>query len=108
MNETKSRGPMPPDIRKRWEESLAAISRDEAEASFAKTRVAAAEDTFSGFVRRCVHRGGKPITTLVDEAKIDQRRLAVFIHGEGPLDSPEIDRLLNVLGVELVGSRPEG
>jgi hypothetical protein len=92
---------MPPDVLQRWKESLAAIDPVQVEASFAKTQAAAAEDSFSGLVRRCVQRGGKPITTLVHEAQIELRRLADFIHGEGTLDTAEIDRLLSALGVEL-------
>jgi hypothetical protein len=101
MSEIKSRGPMPAELQRQWEEDLAAIDRDEVEASFAKSAAAAAEDSFSGYVRRCVHAGDKPLTVLVDETQIDQQRFADFMHGEGLLDTAEVDRLLAALGVAL-------
>ena len=101
MNQIKSRGAMPPDVQKQWEAALAEVDRDEIEANFAKSEAAAAEDTFSGAVRRAIHCGEKALTDLADEAHIDIERLAYFMRGEGPLDTPEIDRLLAALRIEL-------
>ncbi len=35
------------------------------------------------------------------DAQVDVQRLARFLHGESPLDTTEIDRLLAILGVEM-------
>ncbi len=104
MSSIESRGPMPPDVKARWEKSLAAVDPQSINAQLAKTEAAAAEENFSGFLRRCVHQSGKTLTTLVSEAHVDRERLALFLRGEGLLDTAEIDHLLMVLDVELTPS----
>jgi hypothetical protein len=94
---------MPADIRHRWEQSVAAANPSEIDALRAKSAAAAAEDNFSGFVRRCIHRGGRPVSRLADAAGVDLLRLGAFLHGDGLLDSDELDRLLQTLGMELMG-----
>ena len=102
MSHIKSRGPMPPDLEQLWETQLASIDRAEVEASFAKIDAAAAEHNFSGFVRRCVHRGGKPLSFLAEEVHVDVQRLGRFMRAEGELEAGEIGRILTAVGVELV------
>lgn len=104
MNPIESRGPMPPDVKARWEKSLSAINEQTINTQFEKTEAAAAEENFSGFLRRCIHQSGKTLTTLVGESHVDRERLALFLRGEGLLDTAEIDRLLMVLAVELTPS----
>lgn len=101
-----SRGPMPPDIRARWEASLRQVNPAEMDEIFAQSTAAAEEQSFSGFVRRCVHRQAQPLSRVAAAASIELERLAKFLRGSGTLDSSEIDRLLKSLGVELVGSSP--
>ncbi|MDP1799690.1 MAG: helix-turn-helix transcriptional regulator [Planctomycetaceae bacterium] len=92
---------MPAEVRARWERSLADLDPNQIEADFAKSEAAAAEDTFSGFLRRCVHGSGKTISMLVIETDVSRDRLSHFLRGEGVLDSAEIDRLLAILGVNI-------
>lgn len=101
MSPIQSRGPMPPDVKARWEQSLAAVDSQSVSDRFAIAEAAAAEENFSGFLRRSIHQSGKTISLLVSEANVDRERLASFLRGEGLLDSAEIDRLLTVLAIEL-------
>jgi hypothetical protein len=104
MTGTRSRGPMPESVQQRWQQSLAAVDRDLAEQHFAQCAAAADEDSFSGFLRRCIHRGGRSITVLARSAGVEPGRLTQFLRGEGELQTGEIDQLLASLGVELIGS----
>ncbi len=102
MRQPKSRGPMPPLIRERWEQTLAATNREEIAVSFARCEAAAAEATFSGFLRRAMHGAGKPITLLERESGVSGQRLVEFLEGRGELDSREIDHIMAALGNTLV------
>ncbi len=93
-----------PEMHALWEQSAAEVDRVQIELTLAKSAAAAAEDSFSGFVRRCVRQGGRPVSLLADEAHVDLQRLAHFLQGEGSLDTTEIDRLLSTLGVEVLAS----
>ncbi len=104
MSPITSRGPMPPDVQQRWEQALASIDPESVLIDLARATAAAKEPTFSGFLRRCLHRAGRPISSLGVEADISTERLAAFLHGEGVLESDEIDRLLSHLDVEVMGS----
>ena len=100
----ESCGPMPPEVKARWEKSLAAVDLQSVTDRFAIVESAAAEDNFSGFLRRCIHQSGKTMSLLVGEANVDRDRLSSFLRGEGLLDSAEIDRLLAALTIELTPS----
>lgn len=91
-----------PEIQALWEQSVAEVDQKETEAMLAQSAAAAAEESFSGFVRRCIRNAGKPISLLAADAHVDVQRLARFLHGESPLDTTEIDRLLATLGVEML------
>lgn len=104
MSQIESRGPMAPDVKARWEKSLSAVDPQLVNVQFAKAEAAAAEENFSGFLRRCIHQSGKTLTTLVEESHVDRDRLSSFLRGEGLLDTAEIDRLLLVLAVDLTPS----
>jgi hypothetical protein len=99
-----SRGPMPPHLKAIWEKSIASIDPKEIDANFEKSRLAAAEDSFSGFVRRCVRRRAMPWSRIADDAQIELQRFALFMRGDGSLDTSEVDRLLAAIGVEVVGA----
>lgn len=99
---------MPEHLQRIWEQSMAAVDPQQIEADFEKSQAAAAEDSFSGFVRRCVRRQSKPWSLIARTAGLDAQRLARFMHGEGSLDTQEVDRLLVVLGVELIGATGRG
>jgi hypothetical protein len=102
MSKIQSRGPMPPELRERWERALADVDRDQFDANFAKTESAASENSFSGFVRRCVHRRRKPLSLLAKETDIELEILVSFLRGDGELNAGEIGRVLAAVGVELV------
>lgn len=104
MSPIVSRGPMPPDVQQRWEQALTSIDPESVLLDLAKATAAAKEPNFSGFLRRCLHRSGRPISSLGVDADISAERLAAFLHGEGLLESNEIDRLLSCLEVEMMGS----
>lgn len=99
MSDRKSRGAMPPDIQSRWNEAQAGLDRKEIEATLAKAEAAAAEDSFSGFVRRCVRSAGQPVSVTASDAGVDMKRISLFLSGDGQLESGEIDRLLSALKV---------
>jgi hypothetical protein len=63
---------------------------------------AADEDTFSGELRRRIHRGGVPITEIIRRSGIDPIDLDEFLTGERTLPSSDIDQLVEVLGCKLV------
>lgn len=93
---------MPPELRHRWEELLIGLQPEQINSNFDKSASAAAEQSFSGFVRRSVHRRRKPLTLLASETTIDPQRLAHFMRGEGELSAAEVGRLLQAVDVELV------
>lgn len=88
------------------ETALKALDPAQIEGDFAACEAAAREPSFSGFVRRSVHRAGLPLTHVAEQTGISAPRLANFLRGRGSLDNLEIDRLLNVLGIELLGTPP--
>lgn len=103
MNKPVLRSP-PPAIESLWRQTVAGVDRDEIETTIAKSDAAAAEDSFSGFVRRCVRGHGKPVSLIATDSGVDVQRLARFLHGEGVLDTSEVDRLLAALNVEILAS----
>lgn len=106
MSQIQSRGAMPQAIRERWETALKALDPAQIEGDFAACEAAAREPSFSGFVRRSVHRAGLPLTQIEEQTGIPARRLADFLRGRGSLDNLELDRLLDTLGIELLGTPP--
>lgn len=98
---------MPQAIRERWETALQALDPAQIEGDFAACEAAAREPSFSGFVRRSVHRTGSPLTQIAEETGISVQRLANFLRGRGNLDNLELDRLLDALGIELLGTPPK-
>jgi plasmid maintenance system antidote protein VapI len=60
------------------------------------------EDTFSGELRRRIHRGGMPITQIAKRSGISLTELDEFITGERTLSSSVIDQLVEILGCKLV------
>lgn len=63
------------------------------------------EDTFSGELRRRIHRSGIPISQIAGECSIDLTELDEFLTGERTPPSDVIDRLVEVLGCKLVPTR---
>lgn len=65
-------------------------------------KAAEEEDTFSGELRRRIHRGGIPITEIARQCNVELRDLDEFLTGERTLPSSVIDQLVQVLGCKLV------
>lgn len=106
MSQIQSRGPMPSDLKQRWQEALRSLDPVQIEGDFAACEAAAKEASFSGFVRRSVHRAGYPISTIAQRANIAPKRLTDFLRDCGTLENQELDRLLDCIGVELLGAQP--
>jgi hypothetical protein len=98
---------MPLDLRQRWQDALRSIDLSQIDDDFAACEPTARELMFSGFVRRTIHRAGWPLTLVAEKSDMDAKRLTDFLRGRGPLDRQELDRLLESLGVELVGTHPQ-
>lgn len=106
MSQIPSRGPMPPNLRQRWQDAVQSLDPAQIEGDFAACEAAAMENSFSGFVRRSIHRSGLPVTAIAQESQIPPQRLADFLRSSGTLENHELDRLLAVMGIELLGAQP--
>lgn len=65
-------------------------------------KAAEEEDTFSGELRRRIHRGGIPITEIARRCNLELKELDEFLTGERTLPSNAIDQLVEILGCKLV------
>lgn len=63
------------------------------------------EQTFSGFLRREVHRCGAATRGIMEDSGIPKVQFIDFMEGLGGLTSDQIDRLVSCLGIELTASR---
>jgi hypothetical protein len=69
-----------------------------------RLREAAGESTFSGELRRAIHRGDRDLIDLAKLAGITPIQLSEFLTGERTLRSDVIDRLMAAVGCHLVAS----
>ncbi len=95
-----------PQERAEWERQVAEVEGEwpELEKRFDLADAAAAEESFSGELRRAIHgtlQQGISLPRLFREAQVDWPTLDPFLHGEGELSSAVIDRLVKVLGLHL-------
>lgn len=102
-----------PEERAHWQQAVehAQAERGESDEYLRLASVAAAEETFSGELRRAIHdlHGQQMfLPTLLERAQIDWPTLRAFLIGEATLPSDAIDRLIQVLGLHLhsVGTGP--
>lgn len=65
-------------------------------------RAKAAEPTFSGQLRQAIHTSPLPVRFLAEKAGTDSEAIYDFLLGEQSLPSEVIDRLVEVLGYQLV------
>jgi len=68
-------------------------------------KTAAEEDTLSGALRRAIHKHDLSLTQIAKYCAISVDELDEFLTGENDLPSSVIDRLVNVLGCELVPAK---
>jgi hypothetical protein len=97
-------GELTPDEQARVEETRALI-KEELPLLIQRQRLAKAaeeEDTFSGELRRRIHRGGIPITQIAKRSGISLTELDEFLTAERTLPSSVIDQLVEILGCKLV------
>jgi hypothetical protein len=104
MSQQPTRGPMPPELSVLWHQHLAGVDRSEIDRKFQLCEQAAAEPSFSGWLRRSIHEAGIPLSLLADQVSIPPLRLASFLEGQMELATGEVDRLCLRLGVVPVGS----
>src|SRR5262245_57128368 len=64
------------------------------------------EKTFSGALRRAIHRFPRSQKQIAEAAGIDWHELSDFLTGEQTLPSDAIDRLVRVLKLKLPSSTP--
>lgn len=69
---------------------------------FRKVDASAAEDTFSGALRRAIHGGPWDLAQLEQRTQISAVRLADFLEAGIDLKTSEVDALVRVLSLELV------
>ena len=66
---------------------------------------AAAEDTFSGELRRAIAASPMRMAEVASQAGVAVEQLARFLNGEAPLDSDAIDRIAALLNYRLTPVR---
>lgn len=64
------------------------------------------EDTFSGALRRAIHKHDLSLTQIAGQCGLSVEELDMFLTGERELPSSVIDRLVDVLGCKLVFVEP--
>lgn len=62
---------------------------------------AQAEDTFSGHLRRAVHRSGRLVREIAADAGISSQTLCDFLEGTRTLRSDVLDRLAQAVGADI-------
>jgi transcriptional regulator with XRE-family HTH domain len=67
---------------------------------------AAEENSFSGALRRAIHKHDLSLTQIARQGGLSVEELDLFLTGERELPSSVIDRLVNVLGCKLVSAEP--
>ena len=67
-----------------------------------RAKIAAEEETFSGELRRRIHKSGMPISHIAKQCNVDVMELDEFLTGDKTLSSEVINRLVETLGCKLV------
>lgn len=89
-----------PELYEHWKKSrdAAIAEKDEVIADFRLMRLAASEESFTGRLRRAIHKAPMLLPDLCERAGIGVSSIGGFLRGEEDLDSATIDRLVTVLG----------
>lgn len=91
----------------RWRQSVAEydqVAREADDALMDAIVKAGSEPTFSGTLRRAIHRSGRPATQVAEAAGVDWPTMEAFLIGDGDLPSSAIDRLVETLRIEVAMS----
>ena len=72
-----------------------------------RMREAAEDETFSGELRRAIHRGDRDLISLAGVVGTTPVHLSEFLAGDRTLRSDKLDRLVLALGAKLVVSDSE-
>jgi hypothetical protein len=62
--------------------------------------------TVSDVLRKAIQESGRPLRQVAEEAGVDAAAVIRFVNGTRTLRLPSVDRLANVLSLQLVGRRP--
>ena len=65
-------------------------------------RIAAEEDSFSGHLRQAIHQGGKPLSLLCRQSRVEWDVLRQFLAAEAPLPTDALNRIAAVLKLDVV------
>lgn len=107
-NQPRPANLLEPDHQARIEKARAQIAAELPEliAREQRMREAAAEDTFSGELRRAIHGGPRDLLELAAIVGITSLHLSEFLTGERTLRSDVLDRLVAAVGAHLVTTAP--
>jgi hypothetical protein len=72
-----------------------------------RMKEAAEESTFSGELRRAIHRGEQDLITLASLVGVTPVQLSEFLTGERTLRSDVLDRLVAAVGGSFVAAGPK-
>jgi phosphoglycolate phosphatase-like HAD superfamily hydrolase len=92
------------DYERSVEVELAA--KDENIAHFRKTLSAMEQPGFFGDIRRAVQHSRKPINELAAQIGVEPHFLSDFLAGDVELAAPNLDRLIETLGLRLMQEIP--
>ena len=107
-NEARSQVVAPPDAARvsKAREQIAAELPDLV-ARERRMREASEENTFSGELRRAIHRGEQDLISLASIVGVTPVQLSEFLTGERTLRSDVLDRLVAAVGGHLVAAAPK-
>jgi hypothetical protein len=83
--------------------AAAEAERPAVEAQLKLAERAAAEETFSGWLRREIHRAPMHLPTIWQQSEISKTDFLDFLEG-GTLTTVQVDRLCATLGISLVAN----
>lgn len=90
------------DQTRHWREAVEAERRErtDIDAELEAFKLAAAVNSFSGYLRKAIHGSGVPLTLLLARTDVEWETLRAFLAGEGSLPSDAIDRIATTLHLD--------
>jgi hypothetical protein len=106
-----SRENVPSEVLEQLQRDRARIADElpELEERHSRITEAKAENTFSGHLRKAIHRSGRLVREIASDAGISSQVLCDFLEGTRTLRSDVLDRLAQAVGAMIVVEprRPE-